>query len=1045
METAAPSRPAAPAVVAVVVTRNPGPWFDETVAALAAQEYSNLAVLVIDAASDTDPTPRIAAALPHAYVKRLDENPGYGAAANHVREIVDGAAFYCFLHDDAAPGERAITTMVGEALRSNAGIVGGKLVDFQEPRRILQVGESVDKTGERTTLVEKGELDQEQHDSVRDVFVVPGGCTLVRSDLFAAIDGYDPGIDVLNDDLNLCWRAHVAGARVVVAPDAVIRHVEALGDRVPVEQRRHRLIRHRVRTMLSCYSAWHLFRVLPQAVLTAALEVLYALVVGRRGQAGDVVGAWRWNLRRRGEIKAWRAKVAAFRDVPDREIRRFQARGSARVTTFVRGQSGRGGNHSDRAQAAWKELADGVRRGDLRWPIAAWVITFVIVAFGSRHLILQPIPEVGGFLPLDLGPSELFSRYVSGWRDVGLGSESPAPTAFGLLSAIGTVFLGAMGTLRRVLLLGSLLVGLVGAYRLLRPTGSARAQAAALVVYGAIPLGYDAIADARWGALTVYGVAPWIISHLARASGWAPFGPVGGAQGPHVSERSTRSRMLGLGLVLALVSAIDPAVLPLVVVVVAALAVGSLLTGALAGTGRLALVSAAGIGIAVLLHVPWALDFVLPGASWDMVVGRGGSAGRFSLLELLRFDVGPVGASALAVGFPVAGMLPLLIGRGWRFDWAVRSWCVTIALLGLAWAGGEGWLPMAVPPAETILAPAAASLAVATGLGVVAFEIDLRAYGFGWRQVVAALAAAGIVVGALPTLLDAGDGRWYLPDGGLDTTFAFLDEEDPGFRVLWIGDPDVMPLPGFALDDDVVYATTDDGLPSITDGWPGSAEGPTALIEDALGVATDGETSRLGRVLAPMAVRYIVLPRAAAPRPLGGLQRPLPTELVAALDAQLDLATVPVNPSYVVYRNEAALPLRAVVPPTAGRGTVFDVGREELTGAVPVLEDQRGPTTFRGPMSAGSRVLHSVSAADGWELVIDGRPAEKVKLFGWADGYETETGGPAVLRYETDVLRYGMVLIQVLAWVAVVWLLVRARRRPHAPEPVPARSPEVEA
>ena len=81
VETPVPSRPAAPAVVAVVVTRDPGPWFEQAVDALAAQEYSNLAVLFIDAASDIDPTPRIAPALPDAYVRRLEENRGFGASA----------------------------------------------------------------------------------------------------------------------------------------------------------------------------------------------------------------------------------------------------------------------------------------------------------------------------------------------------------------------------------------------------------------------------------------------------------------------------------------------------------------------------------------------------------------------------------------------------------------------------------------------------------------------------------------------------------------------------------------------------------------------------------------------------------------------------------------------------------------------------------------------------------------------------------------------------------------------------------------------------
>ncbi len=1008
--------------------------------ALAAQDYPNLAALYVDAASDTDPTPRIARAYPDAYVRRLPANDGYGVAANEVRQVVDGAAFYCFLHDDAAPEPDAIRTMVDEAVRSNAGIVGCKLVHFDDHRRLLQVGESADKLGERITRVEPGELDQEQHDAVRDVFVVPGGCTLVRADLFDAVGGFDEGIDLLNDDLNLCWRAHVAGARVVVAPDAVVGHLEALGERLPVEQRREHLMRHRLRTMLVCYSRWHRLRVLPQAALTAVLEILYSLLVGRRGQAGDVVRAWRWNWRRRGEIRQWRARVEAFRRVPDAEVRRFQSRGSARLTAFVRGQTTRGGSRSERMQVTGKDLLDAWRRGDLRWPVAAWVVTAVIVAFGSRHLLLRPIPAVGGFLPFDLGPGQLFDRYLSGWRTVGLGASSSAPTAFGLLSLLGTVFLGAMGTLRRVIFLGSLVAGLVGSYRLLRPTRSVRAQAVGLVVYGAVPLAYDAIADARWGALTVYAAAPWLLAQLARASGWAPFGPVGGEAGPSVRPHRTGPRMAAIGLLVAVVAAVEPAIVPVTAVVIVALVVGSAAAGAVRGSGRLVLAGAGGLAVAVVLHLPWTLEFLLPGATWDQVVGRSGVAATPGFTDLLRFDVGPVGGAAVALGLPLAAALPLLIGREWRFEWAVRAWTVFLTMVGLTWAGSHDWLPVALPPAETMLAPAAVALAMAAGLGVVAFEVDLRAYGFGWRQVAATVAGIAVVIGAVPTMLDAGNGRWYLPSGGLDKTFAFLADEDPGFRVLWVGDPDVLPLPGQSLDaagtDGLVYATSDDGLPELTDGWVGPVEGSTQLLEDALGVAVRGETSRLGRLLAPMAVRYVVLPAASVPEPLGGVHRPIPAALTDALAAQLDLAVVAVNPAYVVYRNEAALPARATVAPTTGDGTGLAISPDDLAAAEPALQDQVGPTTYRGTIPAGSRVLHSASASDGWQLLVDGQAAPKTKLFGWAQGFEPETGGDAVLRYDTSPLRYGVLAFQALFWLLALRFARRVRRRgdPDAPD-----------
>ena len=62
--------PVVPAVVAVMVTHDPGPWFEETLASLAAQTYPDLSLLVVDTASLEDPTERVHAVVPSAHVHR---------------------------------------------------------------------------------------------------------------------------------------------------------------------------------------------------------------------------------------------------------------------------------------------------------------------------------------------------------------------------------------------------------------------------------------------------------------------------------------------------------------------------------------------------------------------------------------------------------------------------------------------------------------------------------------------------------------------------------------------------------------------------------------------------------------------------------------------------------------------------------------------------------------------------------------------------------------------------------------------------------------
>src|SRR3546814_18132714 len=80
-----------------------------------------------------------------------------------------------------------------------------------------------------------------------------------------------------------------------------------------------------------------LFRSLsvPRLLVLNVLEMLYALLVGRRGQARDVLSSWTWNLRRLGEIRAARSQVKGFRGIPDRELNDAMISGSARISQYV--------------------------------------------------------------------------------------------------------------------------------------------------------------------------------------------------------------------------------------------------------------------------------------------------------------------------------------------------------------------------------------------------------------------------------------------------------------------------------------------------------------------------------------------------------------------------------------------------------------------------------------------------------------------------------------------------------------------------------------
>lgn len=1034
--------PAAPAVVAVVVAHDPGSWFEETLASLAAQDYPNLAILVVDADSEEPVKPRVGHAAPGAFVRRLSENPGFGAAANEVLEVVEGAAFYLLCHDDIAAEPDVVRLLVEEAFRSNAAIVGPKLVAWNDVRHLLQVGEGIDHAGYAVPLVERGELDQEQHDAVRDVFTIPGACTLVRADLFEAIGGFDEGIDYLLDDTSLCWRTHVAGARVIVTPTARVRHLEALSLRRPIDDRRRLQSRHRLRVVISCSSALGLVRVIPKLVVLHVAEVLYALVVGRTGQARDITAGWIWNLRRIGELRDARRQVRAFRRVPDREVRRFMARGSARLRQFVRGQIGGGEDRLSGWARSGRDVAGALRSGTFRAAAVTWGTVALVLLAGSRHLITRGVPAVGELVPFSSSPVELLRAWSSGWRTAGLGSEAPAPTAYGILGGLGLLSAGTMGLLRTVLTLGLLPLGALTMYRLAAPVGSRWAQIVALLVYVCNPLPYNALATGRWGALALYAGVPVVVGLLARASRLAPFGTEAGTIGPRVRPSTIGRQVLALGFVTALLAALLPVAVVLVVLIAAALALGSLVTYRVGGSVRMLGVAVAAGLMAVVLHLPWSLDILLPGTPLSAIVGAQRHGAPSDLGALLRFEVGPLGGAPLGWVILVAAVLPLLIGRGERHAWAVRGWTLAIVFWGLAWASQRGSSPIALPSEEILLAPSAVGVALAAAMGVAAFEVDLPGYRFGWRQVASAVAAAAVAVATIPVLGAAFDGRWSMPAGDDARALGFIDLENDEmpFRVLWLGDPEALPLGSWQLDEGVAYATTDGGTPRAEDLWVGSDDGRTELLADVLDLARSGQTARLGRLLAPMGIRYVVVPEQLAPAPFATDPLPIPADLAATLDAQLDLEPLDVPAGLTVFRNQAFYPTRATVATDAAPSTdagISAAAARDLSAATEVLPDADGFARWSGPLDDDVTVLLSAAYSDRWRLSVDGRTATHTKPYGWANAFEVTAGGDATLQFQTSPVRYGLLLVEAAAWLWVLRRLVRSRGAGPA-QPAPA-------
>ena len=379
--------------------------------------------------------------------------------------------------------------------------------------------------------------------------------------------------------------------------------------------------------------------------------------------------------------------------------------------------------------------------------------------------------------------------------------------------------------------------------------------------------------------------------------------------------------------------------------------------------------------------------------------------------------------------------------RGWVL--AVVGWAIV-------------WVPEQVAPDRSMLAPeagltlAAFGLAIALGIGASVLVDGIRTLRFGWRQPAAILGGVALLLPMLGFTADAFDGRWHAPRTGWVDTLAFTDSlvAKGQFRILWLGDPSVLPLDPVVLPDGTGYTLTRNG--------PGNSaellrapedDADRAAVNRAIELARDGRTNRLGRLLAPTGVRWVALPSTQGP---GGGSAP---------------ATLP---GLAARARRAARPRAAATPVAASRST--RTSRGSPCGPRSPRRRRRGPgrTTRPGPRRTRRRSLRGASrsrptlrAAPGvvlwgeaydtaWEATGSGRKerSNRSATSARSDG-RTATGSrdrvPVALAFADQWQRWALLGASLLIWLFVVWRWWRTRVRSVRPTSASTRERRADA
>jgi hypothetical protein len=199
----------------------------------------------------------------------------------------------------------------------------------------------------------------------------------------------------------------------------------------------------------------------------------------------------------------------------------------------------------------------------------------------------------------------------------------------------------------------------------------------------------------------------------------------------------------------------------------------------------------------------------------------------------------------------------------------------------------------------------------------------------------------------------------------------------------------------------------------------------TTALNRAVEILTTGESLRAGRLLAPLAVRFVVVPL----RDSTLFARRTPTnggvgnELVARLSDQLDLRRVYTATDLVIFENVAALSTVAVLDE---RSAVASQQATEATLlAEPLVAREIFVTEFSpdranvGSLSAGT-VHVAVPFSDRWTLRVGGASIPPRVAFGSTTAFDAPVAGEATLRLAPSTTHRLLVALQLGLWILVV-------------------------
>ena len=226
----------------VIPTYNAHEWIEQCLDSIRLHRpSSDYETIVVDDTSSDDTVAVVTSTFPGVRVFANEKNVGFGKTVN-VGLKAAGGEYILVLNNDTWMHANALDAMIGYLdAHPDTGIVGPKVLSgdgslqqqcrrrIPTPTAALLYFSGVAKLFPKNPKVAGYLMTAADENTTTEVDAVSGACLIVRRAVVDQIHGFDPEYYLYGEDLDFCWRAKLAGWKVVYVPEAVITHFGGQG------------------------------------------------------------------------------------------------------------------------------------------------------------------------------------------------------------------------------------------------------------------------------------------------------------------------------------------------------------------------------------------------------------------------------------------------------------------------------------------------------------------------------------------------------------------------------------------------------------------------------------------------------------------------------------------------------------------------------------------------------------------------------------------------------------------------------------------------